>query len=490
MSLVRVDVDEANPGRDSCIPSAGGDLACRATVSVVLTSPSVLRARVLPALGVDANPTFTYGDVRRDGEVVAFDFVVAGLGRVTETYRFHGLDMTASDPALAAAIRLLHLFAGVSYLKATLAPRIVVPGSLSPRVAALFEHVLVDGLGELAHDHGIDLRGWFMVETEVVDPAPAEPRDNVAGVLVPVGGGKDSDVTLEAVRHLKPELFAVNPKGPITRTFEQAGLPTRSVTRTLDPALFDWNQRGAINGHVPITAIISAAAVVAAVAGGRGAVVMSNEASADEATVVTEDGLSINHQWSKSSAFEERFAAIVHDEVAPDLHYVSFLRPATELLIARRFSVLEWDWVFNSCNRAFHLRGQTREWCGECPKCRFVFLVLAPFSGRERIIDIVGRNLLDDPDQFDGYAELLGLTDAKPFECVGEIDECRTALRLLAEDPAWQQDAAIRRFSAEVGPLAPGELAARLRPRGVERLPSPFREAFTKAFAEAQVVTS
>jgi hypothetical protein len=60
-----------------------------------------------------------------------------------------------------------------------------------------------------------------------------------------------------------------------------------------------------------------------------------------------------------------------------------------------------------------------------------VFLALAPFVAKQRLVGLWGENLLDKPLLEPTYRELLGLTGHKPFECVGEIDECRQAIRML-----------------------------------------------------------
>ncbi len=439
-----------------------------------------LRARVLVDLGVDASDAFTWTGVERDGQTVRLHWDLDGVGPMTEELVFAGVSLDLEGPAggeaLDRALRLLHLVAGVSYLKATLPPTLHT-GPTSAPVRALLAAIVTDGLAELAWDHGVDLTDHFTFADEVV-PAPAtEPIGATAGPLVPVGGGKDSIVTLEAVADHAPTLFAVNARGPILRTFEQAGRPTVTVQRRLDPVLFDLNHRGAVNGHVPVTAVVSAIAVVAAVAGGHGAILLSNERSADQATVVTDDGRSVNHQWSKSSVFETAFARIVHDEVAPDVDYLSLLRPASELWIARRFSDLgTWDATFNSCNRAFHLQGERREWCGECPKCRFVFLALAPFMGRERVTAIVGHDLLDDPDQVHDYAALAGLADHKPFECVGEEEESAAALAALAADPDWADDVVVATLAPRLA-VGPDALATHLVPPDTSDLPAAWQDA-------------
>ena len=92
------------------------------------------------------------------------------------------------------------------------------------------------------------------------------------------------------------------------------------------------------------------------------------------------------------------------------------------------------DHVFSSCNRNFHILGErpVNRWCGVCPKCHFVFLALAPFMPKPRLMGIFGRNLLDEPEQAPGFDALLEYQDHKPFECVGEGRESRAAMAALA----------------------------------------------------------
>ncbi len=437
------------------------------------------RDAVLAGLGLAGSSTFTWAGVERDGQDVALHYDLDGVGRLTERLSFTGVSLDLEGPAADAldrALRLAHLVSGVSYLKATLPPTLHT-GTTSPAMRDLLAAVVTDGLAELAWHHGLDLRDHFTFPDPVDAVATAPALGASAGPLVPVGGGKDSIVTLEAVADRDPTLFAVNPRGPILRTFTRAGMPTITVQRDLDPVLFDLNARGAVNGHVPVTAIVSALAVVAAVAGGHEAVLLSNERSADQATVITDDGMAVNHQWSKSSAFEHPFAAVVAAEVAADVAYLSLLRPASELWIARRFAQLgTWDETFNSCNRAFHLQGQRREWCGECPKCRFVFLALAPFMGRDRVVGILGRDLLDDPAQVEEYAALAGMTDHKPFECVGEAEESAAALASLAADPDWADDVVVAALADRL-PVGPDALSEHLAPPDPDALPPAWRDA-------------
>ena len=160
-----------------------------------------------------------------------------------------------------------------------------------------------------------------------------------------------------------------------------------------------------------------------------------------EAIISFEHGKEVNHQYSKSLAFEKAFRAVIRQRVSPGIDYFSLLRPFSECAITRLFSELtEFHAVFSSCNRNFHLDGSHIEgrWCQDCPKCRFTALALAPFMSPEKLLAIQGAELLDQEEQLLGFKELCGLGENKPFECVGSISESRAAMKLLASSPRWQ----------------------------------------------------
>ena len=352
-------------------------------------------------------------------------------------------------------LALLHWVAGVSYFKTAAPPRVAFEGEAPPvATARLLEALYSEGLGEFA----------------VVNDLPALPRpaflagsvassDSRPGplrrVLVPVGGGKDSAVALEIVRRSKLELtlFSVGTAPPIDRTVNAAGLSRLLVRRHLDPQLSKLNQSGALNGHVPVTAIIAAAALLTAELHGFDAVALANERSASIGNTMW-NGVEVNHQFSKSARAEELLRGAV-DELAGHLRVFSVLRPASELSIARAFARLrQYHPAFTSCNRIFKLDPALRasSWCGDCDKCRFVFLILAPFLEPQVLEEIFGRAMLDDPDQYAGFALLTGTGGHKPFECVGEIDDSVAAIRLLTGDPRWNQQRVVRRLADEVLP--------------------------------------
>ncbi|HEY0517556.1 MAG TPA: hypothetical protein VGD00_10580 [Solirubrobacteraceae bacterium] len=366
-------------------------------------------------------------------------------------------------------LSLLHWVAGVSYYKTALPPAVSFerdePG---PAACALLAALYSEGLGELAYRNGLPElpRPRFAAGTAAGgEPAPASAAERAempARMLVPVGGGKDSAVAIEVVRRAAADtaLFSIGDAPPIARTAAVAGLPHLIARRTLDPLLFELNAAGAINGHIPITAIVSCVALLSAALNGFDAVAMANERSASAGNLRWH-GVDVNHQFSKGLRAERLLSAALRELDGPAPRCFSVLRPASELAIARGFARMEsYHHAFTSCNAIFRLDESLRasSWCCDCPKCRFVFLALAPFSSPEHLRELFGADLLADEGQYEGFALLAASGGHKPFECVGEEQESIAAMRLLAADGSWREHTVVRRLAAELlGSLPPGE---------------------------------
>ncbi|MFZ5638911.1 MAG: UDP-N-acetyl-alpha-D-muramoyl-L-alanyl-L-glutamate epimerase [Pseudomonadota bacterium] len=419
-------------------------------------------------------------DFKRD-EIRAFRFVRCGFDAQTgvaqlvyafddgpelvETVTVPGAPFFNGDAALDVAraaaaeqaLRLLHLIAGVSYYKAAVPPEIRIEGyAIDADTAALLESVYVNGLGEFAYRNGLNLHGKIRFPVGDAAATAAASLGLREHALVAIGGGKDSLVSIEALRNagIDQTVTWIGGSQLIRACAERTGLPTLNLGRQLAPELFDYNRQGAWNGHIPVTAVNSAILVFAAILLGVDQVVFSNERSASYGSLIEGTG-EVNHQWSKGWGFEQAFGEHVQRHVAADLHYYSLLRPLSELAVARQFAKSDrYDAHFSSCNRNFHILGErpTNRWCGVCPKCHFVFLALAPFMSKPRLVGIFGRNLLDDAGQIPGYDALLEFRDHKPFECVGEGRESRAAMAALAERPEWREDEIVERFAREIRP--------------------------------------
>ncbi len=363
----------------------------------------------------------------------------------------------AARDSVDGLLSLLHWVAGVSYFKTAAPPAVEFEmSSPPPATATLLNALYSEGLGEFAYKNKLSAlpRPAFPVGPVIERRSVVEGRSHPR-VLVPVGGGKDSAVALEVVRRSGCELalFSVGDAPPIVRTATVAELPHLICIRRLDPGLGALNDMGALNGHIPITAIVSCVAMLTAALNGFNSVAMANERSASNGNVAW-DGIDVNHQFSKSLC-AERLLRSAAAEAAPGLELFSVLRPASELTIARAFARMQpYHAAFTSCNAIFRLDPALRgtSWCCDCPKCRFVFLVLAPFSEPAHLRDVFGRDLLDDEAQFDGFALLTATGGHKPFECVGEEEESLAAVRMLAKQPRWREHRVVRRLVAEVLP--------------------------------------
>ena len=366
----------------------------------------------------------------------------------------------ARTVAAEQSLRLLHLIAGVSYYKAAVPPAITIDSySIDADTAALLETIYLNGLGEFAYRNGLNLHGKIVFPVGAAEAAN-ESQAPVIGLrehaLVAIGGGKDSLVSIEALRGIGVEQTVTWICGSqlIKACAERTGLPMLNVGRQLAPELFEYNRQGAWNGHIPVTAVNSAILIFAAIVLNADQVVFSNERSASYGSFIEGTG-EVNHQWSKGWAFEQAFGNHVQRHVAADLKYYSLLRPLSELAVARQFAKTgRYDAHFSSCNRNFHILGErpVNRWCGVCPKCHFVFLALAPFMPKPRLVGIFGRNLLDDASQIGGYDALFEYQDHKPFECVGEGRESRAAMAALSERPEWREDDIVERFVREIRP--------------------------------------
>ena len=300
-----------------------------------------------------------------------------------------------------------------------------------------------------------------------------------------------------AADHPDAALCVVEPPGDRFAAIEDAaavtGLPVTRVARQLDPLVRRSAELGFLNGHVPVTAIITAAALVAAVLERRDAVVLSNEWSASVPTLVA-DGLAVNHQWSKSEEFERAFGDLVLAALGPGISVFSYLRPRSELWVAQQFAELtRYHRAFRSCNRAFHQDPAQRldHWCGRCDKCCFIDLVLAPFMDRAELEAVfAGDEPLQNPANEERFRALLGLgAGAKPFECVGDIDECRAATLLAARRADRAGTALLARLRAE---LARHRARRPRRPCSSRGAPTAFRIAMRhpiswSALADASV---
>lgn len=361
----------------------------------------------------------------------------------------------AASPAFAKLLGLTALVLGVSYFKLRAPLSIEAPDiPLTEGERAFAIDVYENGMGEFYARNELARFGRLVLtapeDAEARKPAVSLPERT----LLPIGGGKDSLVSVDLLTHTGQAFtpFAVNPKGPILTSVEAIGAAPLYVTRKLDAEMIRLGQQpGFYNGHVPSTAINSMIASLCALLFGYDQIVLSNERSASEGNVVF-DGRETNHQYSKSLRFELLIADTLANATGNALKYFSLLRPYSEARIASLFTKEhKFDAVFSSCNRNFRLNGNDGPlWCGECPKCHFVFLIFAPFMAKDRLLRIFGKDLLDEPANEQSFRELAGLTGQKPWECVGEILEAAACFYTLSRHADWHEDAVVSAVKADL----------------------------------------
>lgn len=388
-------------------------------------------------------PTFCYESfdytITPEGMKISFSFTIGEEIVFNPTinipqrhfYRWDTITKSQFD-LLVFNIGMIEL---ISYWKCTCSPTILIkPFALDDRQIAFWKKLYYNGLSEFFYVNGIEAEEDDFVTIKVVSDKILEKAcfDTNDIFIVPIGGGKDSVVTLELLSQSDKDIcpMIINPRGATLECARIAGYRQCEfieIKRTIDSRLLELNSRGYLNGHTPFSAMLAFNSLLVAAITGRKHIALSNESSANESTIV---GTNVNHQYSKSLEFENDFRQYVSDYITDDINYFSFLRPLSELQIAMLFARNnKYFDVFKSCN----VGSKTDVWCGNCPKCLFAYIILSPFIEPEVLNGIFGKSMLDDSGLQLFFDQLVGLMATKPFECVGTIDEVNTALSMTIE---------------------------------------------------------
>lgn len=420
---------------------------------------------------------------------VVYDFETPGLSEFHPTWTFpvrRELNRE-TEKILGELIFQLGMVETISYYKITCPKKVrVVCGTLTGDQRAWWRKLYYNGLGEFMYRNGIEVSEEELLTIECKTPEekgekkPYQDPTQYEGFLVPVGGGKDSVVTLETLRGQDIMTYHINDDSAIDEVIDVFNHTENDcrAKRTLDPNMLELNRQGFLNGHTPFSAIVAFSSTIAAFLNGRRMIALSNETSANETTV---RGSFVNHQYSKSYEFEQDFQNYIGQITTSDIHYFSFLRPLAEIEIAALFSqCTRYHKVFLSCNR-----GSKRGiWCCDCPKCLFVYIILSPFLSEEELIGIFGEKLLDKPSLEKDFRELVGLDENKPFECVGTRSEVGCALKAFVEKGGHSllTDRYEKEIRMESGTLA--EYLSRWEDRN--HVPAEYLEILKKKLAQAR----
>ncbi|MCR5416036.1 MAG: hypothetical protein K6E79_04495 [Pseudobutyrivibrio sp.] len=388
-------------------------------------------------------PTFTYEDysyeLTEDEISLSYSFSIDGLSTFHPTWkiaRINKVDYPLNEALLDEMAFSLGMVELISYWKIACPPTVHIKcHSISEKQIDWWKKLYWGGLGEFYYTNGItDELDTFMQITcnEAATHTPAVTASPLANlnadktrVIIPVGGGKDSVVSIELLKEKTDRYcYIINSRGATEETVQVAGLKEKTIyaKRTLDKNMLDLNKQGFLNGHTPFSALVAFSTIIAGYLNGISYVALSNENSANESTV---EGSYVNHQYSKSYEFEEDFRKYESEFIGSGVYYFSFLRPLSELQIAMLFSRFKaYHGVFKSCN----VGSKQDIWCGHCPKCLFVYIILSPYLTLEELDNIFKKRLFEDETLMEDFDKLCGVVPEKPFECVGSRDEVNASL--------------------------------------------------------------
>lgn len=316
----------------------------------------------------------------------------------------------------------------LSYWKAFCSPQIKVnAGSLTKEQINWWHRLLINGMGQYFFENNIDYRSENFVSIFSTQSQKTAQLFKSSGnkVIVPLGGGKDSIVTLETLKSkFEVAAFALNPTPAVDQVIQASSVKSQIIVeRKLDPKLLELNNQGYLNGHTPFSALIAFLTTFAAVLYGYKHVALSNERSSDEANTQFL-GSEVNHQYSKTYEFEKMFREY-NSQFLSDVNYFSYLRPLYEIQIVKIFSRLEkYFQIVKSCN----VGQKTNTWCCNCPKCLSTFILMYPFIEQDKLVTIFGRNIFENESLKSMLDDLIDEDKIKPFECVGTREELKVAL--------------------------------------------------------------
>lgn len=329
----------------------------------------------------------------------------------------------------------------ISYWKSACPEKVIIkPYKLYPEQIKFWKKIYYHGLGEFFYLNSIEVdeTNFMQIECEAdYYPPFSEIEFNDKQAIIPIGGGKDSVVSLELFKKsaYKTAAFIVNPREASLNTASIAGYNDENliiVQRKIHPQLLELNEKGFLNGHTPFSAMLGFLTAYISALTGMKHIALSNESSANESTV---ENTKINHQYSKSFEFEEDFRKYVNDWISPEINYFSLLRPLSEMQIAKLFAQSpQYFSKFRSCNAG----SKNDLWCGNCPKCLFTWIILSPFISQEKLGQIFGSNLMNNKDLHKSFMELIGEAEIKPFECVGTVEEVNLSLIHLLKN--WNKE--------------------------------------------------
>jgi len=391
------------------------------------------------------HPEFYYNsyNISEDNEAIylEFDFEIPKLTKFNPKIKILKKNFKIKDIKSKQAKNMIFnigMIELISYWKCVCSPNVIVKcGYLDDEQISFWKKIYFYGLGELFYRNNIktNIEEFMNIKTTGEKINYEQLKEEMNGYIIPIGGGKDSVVTLETIKKLTDDTYSliINPKPVTLKCAEIAGYTDDRIIeiyRTIDSRLIQLNEKGYINGHTPFSAMLAFTSYFIAYIFSKKYIALSNENSANESNISEEK---INHQYSKSFEFECDFEEYARKFLKAPVKYFSFLRPLNELQIAKIFSKYEqYHKVFKSCNVGS--KEKEWKWCLNCAKCLFAYIILSPYLYKEKLVNIFGEDLFERKDLLEIFTELIGKGKNKPFDCVGTFEEVNFAISKTIEN--------------------------------------------------------
>jgi len=359
----------------------------------------------------------------------------------TNTSSFNLLDDPGLTQLLDQAMFLAFILIGTSYYKAHPTKNIRLDRPLDDFQARFFSTVFQEGLSQYAFENRLtrDKLATFKPTPGFQNKPAVEYRGQ--GVLALQSGGKDSLLVAELLNEYNINFVPWYISSSSDRSHPNVidhlddGFNHQKasvVYRQIDH--LHLQQTGGLNGHVPVTFIVESLALIQAILNNQNVILTSIGREGEEPHAMIGD-LPVNHQWSKTWQAERLMTEYIKRYLSPDLHLGSPIRHLSELRIADLFVQKCWQkygYSFSSCNEANYKQNNqnsTLKWCGHCAKCANSYLLFCPFIPPQFLQSLFGdKDLFLDQNLIQIFKGLLGVGgEMKPFECVGSVEELRSA---------------------------------------------------------------
>ena len=393
--------------------------------------------------------TLAFEEVRRGQHELSMSYRIDDL-RLTKIYQYRDVELPGLEARYGTEVmqRLyFHIMAFEAIPLASLRPRRMSLG--------LFARFWTKNLEALWRTVFHNVGAQWRYENRLPDYMPPTPADAPAvlnGRPVEIetgpvealsfnGGGKDSLVAMKLLEEGGISFSNYAYSDPIygsasiqhdlideLLSFSNPRLTHRTLVfeEARDCSLLELQEMAGVKGliHAETPASIFGALPLVLQYGYR-YIILAHELSADEGNFRWErTGEIVNHAWGKSLAAEQLIDQYIRRSLIANVKYFSILKPIYDVLI---FNLLRSN---TEAARKTHSCNIKKPWCGECPKCAYVWVNYLAYLPAEVVNSIFPQNLFDAPAAQKWFRQLLGLGPHKPFECVGEIPETRLAFEV------------------------------------------------------------